>query len=79
VPPFPQIRVRRASRQGAARHVTERNSLNSVAPEALSWRIDDLRDTLGGRIAHIEAQNDMILGVVSDLGQRVTRLEAKGR
>ena len=38
-------------------------------------RINDMAGTLGGRMDRLGAQNDAILGAVSDLGQRVARLE----
>ena len=38
-------------------------------------RINDMAGTLGGRMDRLAAQNDAILGAVSDLGQRVARLE----
>lgn len=51
----------------------------------LGRRIDDLAGQLGQRIDdlsarmdRVEVQNDAILGAVSDLGQRVARLEARG-
>ena len=48
----------------------------------LGARVDDMAGTLGarmdrldGRMDRLEAQNDAILGAVSDLGQRLARLE----
>ncbi len=38
-------------------------------------RLDDVRDDLGGRMDRLERQNEQIIGAVTDLGQRVTRLE----
>lgn len=40
----------------------------------LNTRIDDLT----GRVAHVEIQNDAIIGAVGDLGQRVAHLERRG-
>jgi len=44
-------------------------------------RFDDVSRRLDGmdhRLDRLETQNDSILGAVADLGQRVTRLEARG-
>ncbi len=44
----------------------------------LGRRFDDRFDQVDRRLARLETQNDSIIGAVSDLGQRVTRLEARG-
>lgn len=44
----------------------------------LGRRFDDRFDEVDRRLARVESQNDSIIGAVSDLGQRVTRLEARG-
>ena len=43
--------------------------------DVVTERINDMGGTLGRRFDRLEAQNDAILGAVSDLGQRVARLE----
>jgi transcription antitermination factor NusA-like protein len=44
----------------------------------LGHRIDAVNDSLSTRMDRLESQNDAILGAVSDLGQRVARLESHG-
>ncbi len=39
------------------------------------YRLNDVRDDLGSRMDRLERQNEQIIGAVTDLGQRVTRLE----
>lgn len=41
----------------------------------LGRRLDDVRTDLGSRMDRLERQNEQIIGAVTDLGQRVTRLE----
>lgn len=41
----------------------------------LGRRMDDL----GARMSRLEAQYDSILGAIGDLGQRVAKLEVRGR
>lgn len=46
-----------------------------VIVSLLGRRLDDVRDDLGSRMDQLERQNEQIIGAVTDLGQRVTRLE----
>ena len=46
-----------------------------VIVSQLGRRLDDVRDDLGSRMDRLERQNEQIIGAVSDLGQRVTRLK----
>ncbi len=46
-----------------------------VIVSLLGRRLDDVRADLGSRMDRLERQNQQIMGAVTDLGQRVTRLE----
>lgn len=46
--------------------------------DALGERLDGRIDDLGARMAHLEVQNDAIIGAVGDVAQRVAHLEGRG-
>ncbi len=46
-----------------------------VIVRLLGRRLEDVRADLGSRMDRLERQNEQIIGPVTDLGQRVTRLE----
>lgn len=65
--------------------VTMAVALVHIVVGQLGRRIDDLStglntriDDLTGRVAHVETQNDAIIGAVGDLGERLAHLEVRG-